>query len=595
MTHDLIKASLIIVLALNLTVMNIRKLLDQRFSLAFIEAGLPENAPTVIKPSSRPEFGQYQANGIMGAAKKLKSNPREIANKVLENLAIDDLADKVEIAGPGFINIHLKPDWLSNQLDTAMQSDTAGVSQSKNPITVVVDYSGPNLAKEMHVGHLRSSIIGDAIVRTLELVGHNVIRQNHVGDWGTQFGMLIAHMVDQQNESADLSVKLADLETFYREAKQRFDDDSDFAETARDYVVKLQSGDEQCKALWQQFIDISLQHCEDVYQQLHVSLTRDDVKPESSYNDDLPDIINDLDKQGLLTESDGARVVFLDELKAKDDKPFPAIVQKSDGGYLYATTDLAALRYRHHTLAAKRIMYFVDARQNLHLNAVFLIAKKAGFVADNTSLEHLAFGTMMGKDGKPFKTRTGGTVKLVDLLNEAEERAYALVAAKNPDLSDSEKKEIAHKVGIGAVKYADLSKNRTSDYIFNWDSMLSFEGNTAPYLQYAYTRIHSIFKKVDDYNADASIQLEAPEERQLAVKILQMEEVIDQVAKDATPNVLCNYLYELAGNFMSFYEACPILKAEKTVKNSRLKLAKQTANTLKLGLGLLGIETMERM
>ncbi len=433
-------------------------------------------------------------------------------------------------------------------------------------------------------------------MRTLELLGHHVIRQNHVGDWGTQFGMLIAHMVDQKTDNeSDLSIKLADLESFYRDAKLRFDEDEAFAETARDYVVKLQSGDEQCKQLWQQFIDISLQNCEEVYEQLNVRLRRDDVKPESSYNDDLPNVIQALDEQGLLTESDGAKVVFLDELKAKDNKPFPVIVQKSDGGYLYATTDLAALRYRHKELAAKRAMYFVDARQNLHLTSVFLIAKKAGFVPDDMQLEHLAFGTMMGEDGKPFKTRTGGTVKLIDLLNEAEERAYALVAEKNPDLSDEEKKQIAHKVGIGAVKYVDLSKNRTSDYIFNWDTMLSFEGNTAPYLQYAYTRIHSIFKKADSYDEQATIQLNAAEERQLAVKILQCEEAIEQVAKDATPNTLCNYLYELAGNFMTFYEACPILKADDDIKNSRLKLAQLTADTLKLGLGLLGIETMEQM
>lgn len=575
--------------------MNIRQILDQRVSLAFSAAGLPENSPAVIKPSTRAAFGQYQANGVMGVAKKLKKNPREIAAKVLEQLDLTDIADNVEIAGPGFINIHLKPAWLSTQLELAIQSSTVGVSTSANPITTVVDYSGPNLAKEMHVGHLRSTIIGDAVVRVLEFLGHKVIRQNHVGDWGTQFGMLIAHMVDQQTDGSDLSVKLADLETFYREAKQRFDDEDDFAAIARDYVVKLQSGDEQCKVLWQQFIDISLQHCEDVYGQLNVSLTRRDVKPESSYNIDLPNVIDDLDNQNLLTESDGAQVVFLDELKAKDDKPYPAIIQKSDGGYLYATTDLAALRYREKVLSAKRILYFVDARQNLHLSSVFIIAKKAGFVADDVSLEHLPFGTMMGKDGKPFKTRTGGTVKLVDLLNEAEERAYALVAEKNPDLSQAEQKDIAHKVGIAAVKYADLSKNRTSDYIFNWETMLSFEGNTAPYLQYAYTRIQSILKKVDVIDESAAIQLNAAEERQLAVKILQIEEAIEHVAKDGSPNILCNYLYELAGNFMTFYEACPILKADESVKNSRLKLAILTANTLKIGLDLLGIEVMERM
>ena len=575
--------------------MNIRKLLDQRVSLAFTAAQLPDNTPTVIKPSARIAFGHYQVNGVMGAAKKLKTNPRALATEIIAHLNLDDIAEKVEIAGPGFINIHLKATWLADQLELAGQSSRIAIQATAQPMTVVVDYSGPNLAKEMHVGHLRSSIIGDAVVRVLEFMGHKVIRQNHVGDWGTQFGMLIAHMVDQQSAGSDLGVKLADLENFYRESKLRFDDESDFAETARDYVVKLQSGDPQCKMLWQQFIDISLQHCDDVYQQLHVSLSRADIQPESSYNNDLPEVINDLNSGELLTESEGAKVVFLEELRAKDDKPFPVIVQKSDGGYLYATSDLAALRYRHSQLAAQRVMYFVDARQSLHLQSVFIIAKKAGFVPASIQLEHLPFGTMMGKDGKPFKTRTGGTVKLTDLLDEAEQRAYALVSEKNPELDESERKTIAHKVGIGAVKYADLSKNRSSDYIFNWDTMLSFEGNTAPYLQYAYTRISSIFKKVEQFDPKAEIQLTEVEEQQLAIKILQMQEAIEQVIKDAMPNVLCNYLYELASHFMTFYEACPILKADHATMQSRLKLARLTADSLKTGLDLLGIEVMERM
>lgn len=575
--------------------MNIRQLLDTRVSQALTAAGAPENTSAVIKQSNRAEFGNYQANGVMGAAKMLKMPPRELATKVLESLDLSDIADKVEIAGPGFLNIHLKASWLSEQLEASIGKDNLNIDQADNAQTVVIDYSAPNLAKEMHVGHLRSTIIGDAMVRVLEFIGHKVVRQNHVGDWGTQFGMLIAHMNSLKTSGDELSMKLSDLEAFYREAKLRFDDEPEFAEQARDYVVKLQSGDADCVALWQQFIDISLQHCEDIYRRLNVLLTREDVMPESAYNNDLANVITDLKAADLLTEDQGAQCVFLEEFKAKDDKILPAIVQKSDGGYLYATTDLAALRYRHNTLQADRVLYFVDARQNLHLNQVFAIAKKANFVPQEMQLEHMPFGTMMGKDGKPFKTRDGGTVKLVELLIEAEQRALDLVNEKNPDLDEAERQAVAKTVGIGAVKYADLSKNRTSDYIFNWDTMLSFEGNTAPYLQYAYARIQSIFRKAGEIDTSAALVLTEAAEKQLATKILQLSETIDIVVKDGTPNILCNYLFELAGNFMTFYEACPILIAEDDVKNSRLKLAQLTAETLKTGLDLLGIETLDRM
>lgn len=576
--------------------MNIRQILDERIRAALTAAGAPQDAAAMIKPSARPEFGDYQANGVMAIAKTLKSNPRELAAKVVEALELDDVASKIEIAGPGFINIHLKNDWLANNLQHALDTGNLGVSRAEQAENIVVDYSGPNLAKEMHVGHLRSTIIGDAVVRVSSYLGHHVIRQNHVGDWGTQFGMLIAHMVSLMDNESELSMQLSDLEGFYREAKKRFDEDETFAASARDYVVKLQAGDAECRKLWHQFIDVSLQHCEAVYRQLGVLLSREDIKPESSYNPDLPKVIADLDALGLLTLDDGAQCVFLEEFKGKDDKILPAIVQKSDGGYLYATTDLAALRYRQSQLQANRILYFVDARQSLHLNQVFTIARKAGWIDADTTTEHLAFGTMMGEDGKPFKTRTGGTVKLVDLLNEAEQRAYELVKAKNPDLDEAEYREIAHKVGIGAVKYADLSKNRTSDYIFSWENMLSFEGNTAPYLQYAYTRVRSVFRKLEDETwRHNPIVIEAAAERTLALKLLEFNEVVHQVARDCYPNVLCAYLFELAGNFMSFYEACPILKAEGAVRDSRLQLAELTARVLKTGLSLLGIETLERM
>lgn len=582
--------------------MNIRQLLDDRITAALHALGAPANVTAIVKPSARPEFGDYQANGVMAAAKQLKLNPRELATRLLETLDLSDLAEKLEVAGPGFINIHLKNAWLAEMLvpfDSAQGSVARRLSEVEAQ-TIVIDYSGPNLAKEMHVGHLRSTIIGDAVARVLEFQGHKVIRQNHVGDWGTQFGMLIAHMVsmaEQHGGVSGVAPQLADLETFYREAKKRFDDEPQFANTARDYVVKLQSGDAECLAWWQQFIDISLHHCEAVYERLGVSLTRADVKPESAYNADLAQVVSDLQASGLLVEDQGAQCVFLEEFKNKDGSITPIIVQKTGGGYLYATTDLAALRYRSSVLNIDRALYFTDARQSLHFQQVFTLARKAGFVRTDIALEHMPFGNMLGEDGKPFKTRTGGTVKLVELLTEAEERAFALVTEKNPTLDETERRAIAHTVGIGAVKYADLSKNRNSDYIFNWETMLSFEGNTAPYLQYAYARIKSIFRRAQLETGNASIVLQASAERVLAVKLLQFTEVTDSVAKEGLPNHLCTYLYELAGNFMSFYEACPILKegVDAEVRDSRLHLAQVTAQTLQTGLALLGIEVMERM
>jgi arginyl-tRNA synthetase len=450
----------------------------------------------------------------------------------------------------------------------------------------------------MHVGHLRSSIIGDALVRTLEFQGHKVIRQNHVGDWGTQFGMLIAELEDQLKDGDVAEFALKDLEGFYQQSKKHFDADEDFAQRSRDYVVKLQSGDERVLELWAQFKKVSLKHSKDIYEQLNVTLTEVDVRGESAYNDDLPNVLKDLKALGLAVESEGAQVVFLEELADKEGNPSPVIIQKQGGGFLYATSDLAALRYRA-SLSADRVMYFIDARQSLHMNQVFTLARKAKFVPENISLEHHAFGTMMGSDGKPFKTRSGGTVKLAELLDEAVERAATLIAEKDPDLTEEERVEVATKVGIGAVKYADLSKTRTNDYIFNWDSMLSFEGNTAPYLQYAYTRIKSIFRKagIDASDLNNSITLETEPEKALALKLLQLPEVLEQVAREAYPHVLCNYLFDVASLFMKFYEACPILKegVKPATRDSRLAIAAATAKTVQLGLDLLGIETMEKM
>lgn len=577
--------------------MNIQTLLNNRIQQAMVAAGAADDAPALVRQSAKVQFGDYQANGMMGVAKKLKMNPREFAQKVLDLLDLSDVADKVEIAGPGFINIFLKNDWMSGALASLRKSARLDIAQVEKAQTIVVDYSSPNLAKEMHVGHLRSTVIGDAVVRTLEFLGHNVVRQNHVGDWGTQFGMLLAYMERLRQENTEISMALSDLETFYRAAKTCFDEDEAFAARARELVVELQSGDEQCLALWQEFINISLEHCEATYKTLGVSLTRENVMPESAYNDDLPNVIAALEEQNLLQESNGAQCVFMEEFANKEGEITPVIVQKTGGGFLYATTDLAALRYRQDVLNFDRGLYFVDARQSLHFQQIYTLGRKAGFVKPETSLEHMPFGTVMGTDGKPFKTRSGTVAKLSDLLAEAQDRAYKLVAEKNPEMEEDELANIGRVVGIASVKYADLSKNRTSDYVFNWDTMLSFEGNTAPYLLYAYSRVASIVRRseIDVANLTGDISLAESQERALAVKLMQFEEAVQQVANDGMPHNLCAYLYELAGTFMTFYEACPILNVEDELKNSRLQLALNTASTLKQGLSLLGIETLERM
>ncbi len=577
--------------------MNIQALLSEKVSQALIAAGAPADCEPQVRQSAKVQFGDYQANGVMAVAKKLGMAPRQLAEQVLTHLDLQGIASKTEIAGPGFINIFLDPAFLAQHVDAALKSDRLGVAQPPAQ-TIVVDYSAPNVAKEMHVGHLRSTIIGDASVRTLEFLGHNVIRANHVGDWGTQFGMLIAWLEKQQQDNAG-EMALADLEGFYRDAKKHYDEDEAFAERARSYVVKLQGGDEYFRQMWRQLVDITMSQNQLTYDRLNVTLTRKDVMGESLYNPMLAGIVADLKAKGLAVESEGATVVFLDEYKNKEGEPMGVIIQKKDGGYLYTTTDIACAKYRYETLHADRVLYYIDSRQHQHLMQAWTIVRKAGYVPDSVPLEHHMFGMMLGKDGKPFKTRAGGTVKLADLLDEALERARRLVAEKNPDMPADELEKLANAVGIGAVKYADLSKNRTTDYVFDWDNMLAFEGNTAPYMQYAYTRVLSVFRKADiDENVLAQAQVTISEDReaQLAARLLQFEETLAVVARDGTPHVMCAYLYDLAGLFSGFYEHCPILSAEsEAVRNSRLKLAQLTAKTLKLGLDTLGIETVERM
>jgi arginyl-tRNA synthetase len=586
--------------------MNLQATLNERLVAAMTRAGCGDEPDPILAPASKPQFGHYQANGIMASAKRAKTNPRQLAEAVVAELDLGDIAETVEIAGPGFLNITLRDDWLETQLAALAGDDRLGTAQPAQPQTVVVDYSGPNLAKEMHVGHLRSTIIGDALARILDFTGQTVIRQNHVGDWGTQFGMLTEYLIDAKivrlggsATTTGTGWSLGDIEEVYRESKKRFDNDPEFQERSRQRVVKLQASDDDTLTVWKWFVEESLSHCAEVYRELGVLLTKNDVRGESAYNDDLPEVIGDLDLAGLLAESQGARGVFLEEFTNKDNEPAFVIVQKSDGGYLYATTDLAAIRYRVKKLNADRALYVTDSRQAEHFEKVFVIARKAGFAIEAVSLEHVPFGMMLGADGKPFKTRQGGTVKLMDLLDEATRRARQLVAAKaaqrGEPLDEAGLDETARVVGIGALKYADLSQNRTSDYVFSWDKMLNLEGNTAPYMQYAYARIRSIFRKGGQEAAGAKICLNEPAERALAVKLLQLPETLDVVARSAMPNVLCGYLYELAGLFMGFYENCPVLKADDAVRASRLALCELTARTIRTGLELLGIDTLDQM
>ncbi|EHN71076.1 MULTISPECIES: arginine--tRNA ligase [Aliivibrio] len=577
--------------------MNIQSLINDKVSQALEAAGAPAGSPAAVRQSAKAQFGDYQANGVMGVAKRLGTNPREFAQKVLDVLDLDGIASKTEIAGPGFINIFLSEEFLAKQAEAALADERLGVAKEEQQ-NIVADYSAPNVAKEMHVGHLRSTIIGDAVVRTLEFLGHNVTRANHIGDWGTQFGMLIANLERIQKEKGEVSMELSDLEGFYRESKKLYDEDEEFAVTARGYVVKLQGGDEFCAEMWKKLVDVTMVQNQRNYDRLNVSLTRDNVMGESMYNSMLAPIVADLQKQGLAVESEGAQVVFLDEYKNKDGEPMGVIVQKRDGGFLYTTTDIACAKYRYEELNADRVLYFIDSRQHQHLMQAWTIVRKAGYVPESVSLEHHAFGMMLGKDGRPFKTRAGGTVRLADLLDEAEERATKLIEEKNKDLSAEEKAKIATTVAMAAVKYSDLSKHRTTDYIFDWDNMLAFEGNTAPYMQYAYTRVASIFSKaglsMDELTGEVKITDE--KEKALVAKLMQFEEAVQAVASEGQPHLMCAYLFELAGQFSSFYEACPILNNEDdAVKQSRLKLAALTAKTIKQGLELLGIETLERM
>lgn len=592
--------------------MNIQQFLNDRLTVAMRAAGAPESAQAIVKVSSKPQFGDYQANGIMGAAKKLGQNPRTLAQKVIELADLGEVLEKLEIAGPGFINLWINDHWLCQQSLQNLQSDRLGIPLCQQPERIVIDYSSPNVAKEMHIGHIRCNCIGDTIVRVAEFLGHTVIRANHIGDWGTQFGMLIAHLEElQQDSPAQQTDELQHLEQFYKASKRQFDEDPAFQQKAREYVVKLQQGDPWCLSMWQQLVDITMSQNQKAYERMNISLTPKDTMGESLYNDQLPQVVELLKSKNLAIEDQGAWVVKLDAFSNKEGEPLGVIVQKSDGGYLYTTTDIAAAQYRVQQLNADRIVIFTDSRQSQHMQQLEAICRLADILPESVHFEHHPFGMVLGKDGKPFKTRSGETVKLMNVLDEAEERALSLVKERQPDMTANEQQRIAQTLAIAAVKYAELSKHRMTDYVFDWDAMLAFEGNTAPYLLYAYTRIQSLFRKAQASEQDRcdaietakavqttkAIQITTKEERALLIELIRFNEVLEAVRKEALPHLLCTYLYTLASSYMSFYESCPIFKdsVAQDLKMSRLAMCHLVARTLKQGLELMGINTLNRM
>jgi arginyl-tRNA synthetase len=565
--------------------------------LAPVFAELNGGEPTdpTVRPSDRADA---QINGALPLAKQLGANPRELAQRVLDSGALDGVATELEVAGPGFVNVTFAPDFLAAQLAEVAGDDRLGIAPVTDVKTVVVDYSAPNVAKEMHVGHLRTTLIGDALVRMLDFLGHRVIRENHIGDWGTPFGMLIEHLVDLGEERAAEHLSLGDLDGFYKEARVAFDGSEEFQDRARQRVVLLQGGDAETQRLWGLLVELSTKHFNTVYEMLGVHLTDDDLAGESTYQPLMPEVIERLRALDLLTESDGADVVFPPGFTNRDGDPLPLIVQKGAGGFNYATSDLACVIDRVERLGADLILYVVGAPQQQHFQMVFAVAEMAGWLAPPREAVHVAFGNVLGTDRKMLKSRTGESMKFVELLDEALERAAVAIDEKNPDLTADQRADTVHMIGIGAVKYAELSTDRVKDYVFDWDRMLSFDGNTGPYLQYAHARICSIFRRAEIDRASVrgvDIQVGTPQERALALRLLAYPTAIDTTLESYSPHKLCTYVYDLATDFTAFYEHCPVLKADEPLRSSRLAIADLTARTLQHALGLLGIDAPEQM
>ncbi|MEU8343203.1 arginyl-tRNA synthetase [Actinomadura meyerae] len=556
------------------------------------------DADPVIRPS---QFADLQANVALPLAKKLGRKPRDVAGEIVRNLDTADVVANVEVSGPGFINLTLSDDWIAAEAQRALEDERLGVPPAERPQKTVVEYSSPNVAKEMHVGHLRTTIVGDAIARILAFLGHDVVRDNHVGDWGTPFGMLIEHLLDLGEDAAardDSSV--SDLTAFYQAAREKFDGDEEFADRSRRRVVALQAGDPETLRLWNVLVDVSKRYFNAVYGRLGVTLTDDDIRGESFYNDLLAPTAQELEDKGIAVISDGALCAFPPGFTGREGEPLPVIIRKSDGGYNYSTTDLATIRYRVDTEHVDRMIYVVGAPQALHFQMVFAVARMAGWLNDEVKAEHAQIGNVLGTDGKILRTRAGGTVKLAELLDEAVERAGAVFDEIQHDepFDDATRAAIVRDVGMGAVKYADLSVARDSEYVFDFDRMISFHGKTGPYLQYAAARIRSIFRKggIDVADATGPIKLGHPAERALALELLGFGAVLKQAGETAEPHRLANYVYAVADAYTTFYENCPVLKApDEETKASRLALCAATLRTLETGLHLLGVPTPERM
>ena len=561
----------------------------------FAELGGGEPTDPVVRPSDRADA---QVNGALPLAKRIGANPRELAERVVAAGVLDGVAT-TEVAGPGFVNLTFLPEFLAAELAEVAADERLGSAPVAAPKTVVVDYSAPNVAKEMHVGHLRSTIIGDALVRLLEFTGHRVIRENHIGDWGRPFGMLIEHLLDLGEDVAAEGLSQGDLDGFYKAANAKFDGDPEFQERARERVVLLQSGDPDTHVLWRRLVEMSTAYFNTVYRRLGVLLTDADLAGESRYQPLMDDAYARLEKTGLVEQSEGAQVVFPPGFTNREGQPLPLMLRSSAGAYMYATSDVACVLDRVERLGADLMVYVVGAPQSLHLQMVFEVCRMAGWLEPPTTAVHVPFGSVLGDDRKMLRSRAGHAVKLTDLLDEAVERAAAAVRAKNPDLAGDEAATVARMIGIGALKYADLSNDRVKDYIFDWDRMLAFEGNTAPYLQYAHARICSIFRRADvareSVRGAAAITLDEPQERALAQRVLTYPTAVAEALSGYAPHKLCTYLFDLAQDFTAFYEHCPVMQAAEPVRSSRLALCDVTARTLAHGLGLLGIDAPDAM
>jgi arginyl-tRNA synthetase len=545
-----------------------------------------------MRAATKPEFGHFQTNLALRMAKPMGLLPRQVGEQLLAALDVDDLCLPPVLAGQGFINLTLRPDFLSAQVSAMLSEDRLGVERAAPPQRVVVDYSSPNVAKQMHVGHLRSTVIGDALSRVLAFAGHDVVRQNHLGDWGTQFGMLIEQLLDEGHDGADLD--LTGLDALYRRARGRFDADAAFADRARTRVVALQSGNTATLDIWRRLVAVSLAAFDEMYLRMGAALTDADVAGESSYNDDLPEVVDALTEAGLVTESDGALCAFLPGFTGRDSAPLPLIVRKADGGFGYDATDLAAIRHRVSTLGADRLVYVVDARQSLHFDQVFALARRVGWLPESVTAQHVAFGTVLGADGKPFKTRSGQTVALASLLDDAEAKAAALLDERGSDLTEPTRSATARVVGIGAVKYADLVNDLGRDYVFAVDRMVAMDGNTGPYLQYAHARLVSLLARTADTPTKV-LHLEHPAEQRIALLLTGFGGAVAEVASTLEPHRLCGYLHQVATALSVFYEACPVLTADGEIRASRLALCLATRRVLATGLDLLGITAPDRM